>query len=93
MNNNEQWYSSGFGIYTKQNACPINIVNMFGLIAFSLLITVNSIVGRPSENGCSGFQCSTNRTVDPERNCIPQVWVCDGEEDCPDGDDELVCLK
>ena len=63
---------------------------MFNLIAFSLLITLSLISARPPQNGCSGFQCSQNRTVDPERNCIPQVWVCDGEEDCPDGDDEQV---
>ena len=36
---------------------------------------------------CQGmFYC--NIPIAPDRHCISQSWVCDGERDCPDGADE-----
>lgn len=32
----------------------------------------------------TSFQCRSGR-------CIPRAWACDGDEDCPDGEDELGC--
>ncbi|KAJ7427762.1 Low-density lipoprotein receptor-related protein 8 [Willisornis vidua] len=34
----------------------------------------------------SQFVCSNGR-------CIPQLWKCDGDEDCSDGSDESACVK
>ncbi|KAJ7415126.1 Very low-density lipoprotein receptor [Pitangus sulphuratus] len=34
----------------------------------------------------SQFACSNGR-------CIPQLWKCDGDEDCSDGSDESACVK
>ena len=34
-----------------------------------------------------GFHCSSTNS-----SCIPWLWVCDGDSDCADGDDEDVNL-
>ncbi|XP_070183011.1 low-density lipoprotein receptor-related protein 1-like [Littorina saxatilis] len=36
------------------------------------------------------FSCKTAFTQDG-MHCIPKNWVCDGDNDCPDGDDEIGC--
>lgn len=34
----------------------------------------------------SQFECSPN-------NCVPVEWLCDGEPDCPNGEDEFACAR
>jgi hypothetical protein len=43
------------------------------------------LAGVTTCNHESEYQCKDNTT------CIEQAWVCDGETDCTDGDDELNC--
>lgn len=26
------------------------------------------------------------------KRCIPEEFICDGEKDCPEGDDEMTCF-
>lgn len=54
------------------------ILLVFGLVYISLASTgVHSEV-----NPCKGFQCKNGF-------CIPLIWLCDGEEDCLNGEDEF----
>lgn len=54
------------------------ILLVFGLVYVSLTSSrVHSEV-----NPCKGFQCKNGF-------CIPLVWLCDGEEDCLNGEDEF----
>jgi len=40
--------------------------------------------GRNSGGSCSGYSCWSGE-------CIPGSWVCDGNEECEDGTDEMGC--
>lgn len=53
----------------------------FSLRAFSIQICpiVNLTPCEPNE-----FQCANGR-------CAPKIWLCDKEDDCGDGSDELNC--
>lgn len=38
--------------------------------------------------------CTPNEYLCKDRiTCIKNLWKCDGEKDCPDGDDEASCPK
>lgn len=41
-------------------------------------------VANGGRSGCSGYSCWSGE-------CIPDSWVCDGQEDCDDGTDEKGC--
>lgn len=38
---------------------------------------------------CSSTQFTCVNSRPPNRRCIPQYWVCDGDADCSDALDEL----
>ncbi|KAM4807913.1 uncharacterized protein WCC33_001063 [Rhinophrynus dorsalis] len=43
---------------------------------------------------CSSVvSCLPNQYQCPDGNCIPSLWRCDGDKDCPGGADELACPK
>ena len=48
---------------------------MFSLVSTIVLLFLLT----PAE--CDGFRCTSGE-------CIPNGWMCDGEEDCFDGSDE-----
>ncbi|XP_064629569.1 neurotrypsin-like [Lineus longissimus] len=51
---------------------------------------------RPIQTHASQSRCSQRNQFDcykspADRSCISISWKCDGEQDCPNGEDELVC--
>lgn len=50
----------------------------------------SALQGCPREEGpCGDQQWGCSR----DRECIPDVWRCDGETDCTDGSDEASCKQ
>lgn len=45
---------------------------------------------KPSDRTCTWEQYQCDGAI---ARCIPQGWQCDGEDDCPNGDDEFRCLS
>ena len=45
--------------------------------------------GGQDEVGCPPRECPTNHFSCQNDNCIPNVWVCDGDNDCGDNTDEM----
>lgn len=60
--------------------CTLAFCTDFGPSSFSLFLSANRSCA-PTE-----FTCINNRP--PDRRCIPQNWVCDGDSDCSDAYDE-----
>ncbi|OCU00507.1 hypothetical protein XELAEV_18006286mg [Xenopus laevis] len=61
-----------------------------GLVSFLLgldwlLITECKVIGLPVTCLPNQFQCM-------DGVCIPALWRCDGDKDCPNGEDEVSCL-
>ncbi|XP_076445601.1 prolow-density lipoprotein receptor-related protein 1-like [Babylonia areolata] len=61
------------------------------LLASSTLLLPHSATGA-LQGKCppDTFSCKSPFSSDG-KHCIPQNWVCDGEHDCQDGDDEAQC--
>ena len=71
-------------LFPRTNIHLCKICNFKCELGVLLVLLFDSLV--PS--GCSDheFKCKSN-------GCIPKEWMCDKEEDCPDGsDEEINCI-
>ena len=44
--------------------------------------------GGEDERDCPPKKCPENHFKCSNDKCVPNVWVCDGDNDCGDGSDE-----
>ncbi|KAE8631853.1 hypothetical protein XENTR_v10001329 [Xenopus tropicalis] len=51
-----------------------------------LLLTEPKVISLP-------VTCLTNQFQCMDGACIPALWLCDGDKDCPNGEDEVSCSK
>ncbi|XP_039201140.1 low-density lipoprotein receptor-related protein 2-like [Crotalus tigris] len=63
-------------------------MELFMLHGVLLVLAALSGWGRLSPSG-DGRPCNATMQAVCEDKCIPLSWLCNGEEDCPDGSDEL----
>ncbi|XP_050002772.1 low-density lipoprotein receptor-related protein 1-like isoform X2 [Alexandromys fortis] len=54
-------------------------------LLFSLMLVSLGSVGR---SGAGEIECNRTRQVACGEKCIPVAWLCNGEQECPDGTDE-----
>lgn len=57
------------------------------MLWFSFFVPV-ATTPKPSDRTCTWEQYQCDGAI---ARCIPQGWQCDGEDDCPNGDDEFRC--
>ena len=43
------------------------------------------------DNSCLITECPEDMVKCKSGKCISHTWICDGENDCPDNDDEEDC--
>ncbi|ERE90844.1 low-density lipoprotein receptor-related protein 4 [Cricetulus griseus] len=55
------------------------------LLLFSMVQVLLGSVGR---SGAGEIECNRTRQVACGEKCIPVAWLCNGEQECPDGTDE-----
>ncbi|XP_057608840.1 prolow-density lipoprotein receptor-related protein 1-like isoform X4 [Chionomys nivalis] len=55
------------------------------LLLFSLMLVSLGSVGR---SGAGEIECNRTQQVACGEKCIPVAWLCNGEQECPDGTDE-----
>ncbi|KAM4706777.1 CD320 antigen [Discoglossus pictus] len=62
------------------------------LIPLTVLVLLLDIllVSMPGVSG-SPVTCLPNQYKCHDGGCIPALWMCDGDQDCPDGGDEASC--
>ena len=51
-----------------------------------------------SYNNCTSTEsipsvCSEGQFICSSGICIPETWVCDGDADCSNAEDEIICSK
>ncbi|VDM95303.1 unnamed protein product, partial [Onchocerca ochengi] len=67
----------------------LKISKIFIPVAFFIFLT---LVESPEAVTPSAIkECSDNQFKCNNDKCIPLSWRCDGDEDCPEGEDEDKC--
>ncbi len=95
-----QTYSQTTVIYltvvcTTEKEIPLNYSSGTSLV-YSLHIACSQMshyVSEPGETKHYPFECPDNYFKCPGNYCIPFHYVCDGNWQCPDGQDEIECSK
>ena len=62
--------------------------NLFSLLFYRCNYSPDCPNGE-DELECPQKECPANHYMCKNDNCIPNVWVCDGDNDCGDNTDEL----
>ena len=56
---------------------------------YKRIININKLYDTIFTGHCPWFKVQCDNKID----CIPETWICDGNNDCPYGEDEYNCSK
>jgi len=61
------------------------------VVTFILFVYIDGTLAAVKSYGNSTFLCGARKFKCPSEKCIPELWQCDGDDDCGDGSDEVSC--